>query len=75
MNEDPEHPASGRFAGWSIVKQHPVITAVMLGCTVIGAVLGYVLLTEDWSAARRIAGGAVGGAGVGLLITATKMFD
>jgi hypothetical protein len=52
-----------------------VITAVMLGCTVIGAVLGYVLLTEDWSAARRIAGGAVGGAGVGLLITATKMFD
>jgi hypothetical protein len=51
-----------------------VITATMLGCTLAGAVLGFYLLTADRSATRRIAGGAVAGAGVGLLITAPKMF-
>jgi hypothetical protein len=56
------------------VRDHPVITSVMVVCTVAGAVLGACLLTQDWSLARRIAGGAMSGAGVGLLITATKMF-
>jgi hypothetical protein len=50
-----------------------VITGVMVSCTLLGAALGVVYLTEDWSLARRIAAGAVGGAGVGLLCTATKM--
>jgi hypothetical protein len=59
--------------GFSRLRRHPVITAVLLGCTLAGAVLGFYLLTGDWSAARRIAGGAVAGAGVGLLITAPKM--
>jgi hypothetical protein len=54
-------------------RRHPVITGTLLGCTLLGAVLGVYLLTEDWSLARRIAGGAVAGAGCGLLITATKM--
>ena len=56
-----------------IAREHPVITAVMLACTVAGAVLGLALLPETWSIARRLAGGAVSGAGVGFLITATKM--
>ena len=55
------------------VRRHPVITATIVGCGVIGAVLGFYLLTGDWSAARRILAGAVAGAGTGLLITATKM--
>ena len=40
---------------------------------VAGAVLGEIYLYEEWSAARRIAAGAVAGAGVALTVTATKM--
>jgi hypothetical protein len=36
-------------------------------------VLGYYLLTGDWSPARRILAGAIAGGGVGLLMTATKL--
>ena len=59
----------------NIVRRHPVITSVMVGCTLIGAALGLALLTDEWSAARRLLAGAVAGAGTGLLITATKIFD
>jgi hypothetical protein len=55
------------------VAQHPIISAVMLSCTILGVVLGYLLLGEEWSIARRLLGGAVGGAGVGLLLTAPRM--
>jgi hypothetical protein len=55
------------------LARHPVITGTLITCTLLGAGLGYYLLTGDWSAARRIAAGAVAGAGVGLLITGTKM--
>ena len=41
--------------------------------TLSGAVLGAYFLTGEWSLARRILGGAVAGAGTGLLITTTKM--
>jgi hypothetical protein len=57
----------------AILSEHPAITSIMLACTVIGAVLGCILLSEDWPRARRVLGGAVGGAGCGLLITATRM--
>lgn len=55
------------------LARHPVLTGVLIGCTVVGAIAGLSLLTPEWSVARRIAAGAVGGAGVGLLITATRM--
>jgi hypothetical protein len=58
-----------------LLRRHPVISAILVGCTLLGAGLGYVLLTDDWSAARRILAGTIGGAGVGLLITATKLID
>lgn len=67
----PQDSAGGVRA---LVRQHPVITSVLLGCTLVGAALGAWLLTQDWSLARRLAAGAVSGAGVGLLLTATKMF-
>jgi hypothetical protein len=56
-----------------VVARHPVITATLLGCTAIGALLGVVLLTGEWSVARRALAGAVAGGGTGLLVTATKM--
>jgi hypothetical protein len=64
---------AGRAGAWARLRRHPVITATLLACTLAGAVLGFYLLTGDWSAARRIVAGAVAGAGVGLLMTATKM--
>jgi hypothetical protein len=58
---------------WGALRRHPAISGVLVGCTLAGAVLGFYLLTGEWSAARRIVGGAVAGAGVGLLMTATKL--
>ena len=55
------------------ITAHPIIFGVIIACISIGAVLGVVLLTDEWSLARRIAAGVVGGAGVGLLITAPRM--
>ena len=57
------------------MTRHRVIAGTLIGCTLLGAVLGFYLLTGDWSVTRRIAGGCVAGAGVGLLLTATKMLD
>jgi hypothetical protein len=56
-----------------MVGRHPVIAGVVAACVILGAVSGAYLLTDDWSLARRIAAGAVAGAGVGLLITAPRM--
>jgi hypothetical protein len=56
-------------------RRHPVITATLVVCTLVGAGLGFALLSGEWSSARRIAAGAAAGGGVGLLRTATKMFD
>jgi hypothetical protein len=52
---------------------HPVIVGVFVACIVLGAVLGATYLTDDWSLARRLAGGAVSGAGVALCVTATRI--
>ena len=54
-------------------RHHPIITAVMLACTVAGLVLGPLWLPESLSLWRRVVGGAVSGAGVGLLLTAYRM--
>lgn len=43
-------------------------------CGVAGAIAGFTQLPDDWSAARRLLGGAVAGAGAALLVTATRMF-
>ncbi len=60
--------------GWrDVVARHPVITATLVLCTLAGAVAGVLFLSPDWSLARRLAAGAVGGAGTALLITATKL--
>jgi len=66
-------PTSKTSGAWGTLRRHPIITATMLGCTLAGAVLGFYLLTDDWSVARRLAAGAIAGAGTGLLMTATKM--
>jgi hypothetical protein len=60
--------------GWKAeIAAHPIIFGVITSCITIGAVLGVFLLTDEWSLARRIAAGVVGGAGVGILITAPRI--
>jgi hypothetical protein len=56
----------------AILSEHPAITSILLACTAIGAALGCIPLGEDWSLARRLLGGAEGGTGCGLLITAAR---
>jgi exonuclease I len=55
------------------LARHPVISGVLVACTLAGGVAGILWLDADWSVARRLLAGAVGGAWVGLLFTATKM--
>ena len=60
--------------GWlAAIIAHPVIFGVFISCIAIGAVLGVLLLADDWSLARRIAAGVVAGAGVSILITAPRI--
>ncbi len=60
--------AALRFA-----KEHPVITTVMVVCTLLGTALGALFLPGDWPAWRRVAAGTLSGCGVGLLITAPRV--
>ena len=55
------------------VASHPVIAALIAACALAGAAAGAVYLPDDWSLARRIAAGAVAGAGSALLVTATRL--
>ncbi len=57
----------------STMRNHPVITSVMVSCIVLGAIAGVMLLTGDWSLARRLAAGTVAGGGVGILVCGIKM--
>ena len=55
-----------------LLREHPYLTALVVGCTLIGGALGVVLLTQEWPLWRRIAGGLLAGVSVGLLMTATR---
>jgi hypothetical protein len=68
-SESPNAP-QGRFG---LLLDHPIIFTVFVACTLVGVVMGVFLLAEDWSLARRIAGGTIGGAGVALIITAPRI--
>jgi hypothetical protein len=59
---------------FGFARRHPVIAGTLAATTLLGAVAGAVLLTGEWSLARRLLAGAVAGAGTGLLLTATKMY-
>ena len=60
--------------GWkAAITSHPIIFGVVIACISIGSVMGVLVLADEWSLARRIATGAVGGAGVSILITAPRI--
>jgi len=55
------------------VKAHPVLTAVMVLCTVIGAAAWLVYGPAEDSVTRRLVGGAFAGAGIGFIIVCSRM--
>ena len=60
--------------GWkAVITAHLIIFGVIIACISIGAVLDVLILTDEWSLARRLAAGVVGGAGMGILITAPRI--
>lgn len=72
--DGPREAAPERAArGLGALGDHPALVAAVVGCTLVGAVLGVLFLSADWSLARRLVGGLLGGAGVGLLVTTTRM--
>ena len=76
MGEDPIHELSESLTtrAWESVPRHPYITGTFVVCTALGAALGLLLLTEEWSVIRRLLAGSVAGASTALLITATKLY-
>jgi hypothetical protein len=56
-----------------ILRGHPVIVALVVGCVLAGVAVGLVVLPEEWTTLRKIAGGAVAGAGCGLIIAAPRI--
>jgi len=73
MPRDASRSANAPQGRLGFLSDHPIIFTVFATCTLLGVVMGIFMLTEDWSLARRIAGGAVGGAGVALINTAPRI--
>lgn len=72
--DQAEGASRGRSIAWGrALRNHPVITGVMLACSAAGVILGVLLLPPEWSLLRRLVGGAVSGMGVGLLVVASRM--
>lgn len=57
------------------LNRHRVMTALFLIAAIAGAVVGAFQLPDDISLTRRILGGAISGAGIVFLMTATKMMN
>ena len=55
------------------VRQHPVMTTVLVACVVTGAVLGGLYLTPEWSLLRRVSAGALAGGGAAFFALATRV--
>ena len=74
---DPIQQASESLAkrGWDGVRRHPYITGTFVVCIALGAAMGLMWLTGEWSVARRLLAGSVAGASTALLVTATKLFE
>ncbi len=56
-----------------LVGEHPVVTALIVTLAILGAVLGGLYLSPEWSMLRRAAAGALSGAGIGFFIVATRL--
>jgi len=71
-NPSPEAPDTSLLGR---IQRHRLMTALFVVSTLAGAVMAALLLPEDIALVRRILGGAISGAGVAFLMTATKMLN
>lgn len=69
----PPRPGSDAPGLLGFLRRHPIIVGTFVFFTLLGIVLGVFVLPEEWTLARRILGGAVGGAGCGLICTAPRI--
>ena len=73
QTHEAEQPAGRSTGATGLLRRHPVIVGVLIGCTLTGIAVGVLWLPPEWALLRRALGGALGGAGVGLLITAPRI--
>ena len=50
-----------------------MVTALIVTLTILGAVLGGLYLSPEWPILRRVAAGALSGAGIGFFIVASRL--
>jgi hypothetical protein len=71
-NSSPEPSNESLFR---LLKRHRVMVGLFLAAAVVGAAVGASQLPDDIALARRVIGGAISGAGIIFLMTATKMMN
>jgi len=71
--DDSDFPTSTSLV--DRMRRHWLITALFIVGTIAGALLGAFQLPDDIALVRRVVGGAISGAGIAFLITATKMLN
>jgi hypothetical protein len=69
-----EAGAEAHGEGRGLVASHPWLVVFSVALVVGGAVAGYLWLSPEWSALRRVAAGAVSGAGIMVLLGGPKLF-
>lgn len=70
-HDTTDGPRRGGLLG--VIASYPLISLTIFVCTLLGVGLGLVFLPEDWTLARKVAGGALSGAGCGLIVTAPRI--
>ena len=72
MAEPPQNETIGS-SSLSVVRRHPVMTALVLVSILTGAMLGGLYLTPEWSLLRRVAAGALAGGGAAFFALASRI--
>jgi len=73
MPDTNRESEAGRGSLGDLIRGHPVVTALIVSLAVLGAVLGGLYLPPEWPILRRVAAGALSGAGVGFFVVATRL--
>ena len=71
MVEESPAPSPGRA---DAVRAHPWLFATCVFLTALGMLAGALYLPSEWALARRLAAGAIGGAGSWLLVAFVRFF-
>jgi len=73
MPDTSRESEAGRGSLWNLARGHPVVTTLIVSLAVLGAVLGGLYLSPEWPILRRVAAGALSGAGIGFFVVATRL--